>query len=249
MTKVTKVKKEGDKGDPGVPGPDQSLAVALAVASAAAAASSAAAAIATKRQTGAQGSAGNDGTPSTVPGPTGATGPTGCTGSVGRTGSTGCTGAGPTGAKGPTGRVGNTGSTGIAGPTDARLQAFARTIGGISAQYMLQPVAQPAWTTASGATYTNVASITNIDSFEPLWQHAIFPTSSAEMSYIVPNTNASSGDVRLYFRAYDANSGSLNIVIRANGLSQMGSRTFSLTDRPDYYNVVFAVSASVAINL
>ncbi len=66
------------------------------------------------------------------------------------------------------------------------------------------------------------------------------------MSYIVPNTNALSGDVRLYFRAYDANGGSLNIAIRANGLSQIGSQTFSLTDKPEYYNVVFAASASDA---
>jgi hypothetical protein len=120
-------------------------------------------------------------------------------------------------------------------------------IGGISAQYMLQPIAQPAWATMSGATYTNVVSILNAASYEPLWQHAIFPTTSAKMSYEIPNTSASSGDVRLYFRAYDANSESLNIVINTNGgLSQIGSQTFNITDKPEYYNVVFTASDSDA---
>ena len=118
-------------------------------------------------------------------------------------------------------------------------------IGGISAQYMLQPIAQPIWTTESGATYTNVASILNTTSYEPLWQHAIFPTTSSKMYYEIPNTNASSGDVRLYFRAYDTISESLNVVITTSG-SQIASQTFSLTNTPNYYNLVFTASASDA---
>ena len=115
--------------------------------------------------TGATGATGNTGAGVTGPtGPTGATGsgagPTGATGATGATGNTGATG--PSGSTGPTGRTGSTGSTGqqgVPGPTNALLQAFSRTIGGIAAQYILEPISLPAWTTSVGASYTNDIAI------------------------------------------------------------------------------------------
>ena len=51
----------------------------------------------------------------------------------------------------------------------------------------------------------------------------------------------------MYFRAYDANSQPLNIVITTNGgLCQIGTQTLNITDKPENYNVVFAASASDA---
>jgi hypothetical protein len=112
---------------------------------------------------------------------------------------------------------------------------------------MLQPVAQPTWTASSGASYTNAVNLLNVVSFEPSWQLAVFPTNNAVMSYNVPNTNASSGSVRLKFRAFKPSGGtSLTIYILANGSTAVATQTFTIQEQPQYYDSVFTVSASVA---
>ena len=119
----------------------------------------------------------------------------------------------PSTVTGPTGRTGSTGSTGATGgvgPTNPLLLAFANTIGGIAAQYILPPISLPAWNASSGASYTNIVNI----SPAPMWQHAILPDITSVLSYVAPNTNSLSGAATLYFAAYGtevASSGTVSV--------------------------------------
>ena len=120
--------------------------------------------------------------------------------------------------------------------------AFANTIGGIAAQYILPPISLPAWTASSGASYTNIVNI----SPAPMWQHATLADVTSQLTYVVPNTNSLSGAATLYFAAYGASSGTVTVYLFRNGSNiPLAGEIISFENTPAYYYLLFTASSTI----